>query len=149
MKRIFGNRGAPEDCPDQIFAGFALSVRISFRHELLIGGRECCPCCGFGFHAPLRKGHQRPAHRYVAFFRYTPDFSRKLCRNRHALTDGSSSPSGCGFSSGRHDLIVVHLHHCGAPVPYSTRRLYGSQGGAPAGSACKGLGSATGFDKWH
>lgn len=114
-KRIFGNRVAPEDCPDQILAGLAFPDGISLPHEFLIGAREPGPRGRFGFYAPFGKSDQGAAHRHISHLRHAPDFPRELRRNRHTLTDGRSRHSNRWFASGWHDLIILHLHHCGAP----------------------------------
>ena len=75
-KRIFGNRGSPEDRTDQIFTDLALSCRIAFRKEPLISSRELLPFCRVGFDTPLGECHQRPAQRHVALLRHAPDFTR-------------------------------------------------------------------------
>ncbi len=41
--RIFGNRGSPEDGPNQIFANFDLPRRISLPHELLVSRGQSRP----------------------------------------------------------------------------------------------------------
>lgn len=114
-KRIFGNRGSPEDRTDQIFANGALLGRISFGHKSFVGGRQSGPRCRFRLDAPFGKGYQRPAHGHVPLLRHPPDFARKLRGNRYTLAHGGFCPSRRGFASClRHNPIIAHLHHCGA-----------------------------------
>lgn len=129
MKRIFGNRGSPEDASDQIFANLALLGRISLGHELVICRRQPGACRRLRFHAALGKSDQRPAHRDLAFLRHTADFTREDGWYRYALTDGSSFRFGRWFASSLHKFIIVNVHHSGALCGFSAPSLSGGASG--------------------
>ena len=85
---MFGNGILPENCPNQIFACFALSFRIGLGYESAVCRIQILACGRFSLHPALREHHQRPTHTEMVLPGHALDHNYKFCRNGNTLADG-------------------------------------------------------------